>query len=265
VSQRELPEGRLYSPTTVRHAILLAHGMHEAGIDDPRMINFARALAGAGYLVLTPRMEGLQRYQLIAADVRRIRDTARTLAVLAQREQVIVFGISFGGGLAIRAVCEGAPAVERVIALGAHQDAERVSRFYLDQPAPAPDGSPALVEPHPYGRVALWMSLFGEKHRGSFTPEERTRALAGVESTHDVLAAASPSHCPGPLTVPLYLVHGSGDRVVPYTETLWNEQQFSPQVHVRTLISPAIVHAEYDPPDLGERLSLIAFVVEGLW
>jgi pimeloyl-ACP methyl ester carboxylesterase len=177
---------------------------------------------------------------------------------------VIVFGISFGGGIAIRAACDGAPAIERVVALGAHQDAERVSRFYLGEPAPAPNGSPALVEPHPYGRVALWMSMFGQKHRGEFKPDERQRALEGVLARRALLKAASPSGCAA-LKVPLYLVHGSGDRIVPYTETLWNEHQFTPQVHVRTLISPAIVHAEYDPPSLWERLALIAFVVDGLW
>jgi pimeloyl-ACP methyl ester carboxylesterase len=265
VTERATPSGRLYTPADPGGAILLAHGMHEDGIDDPRMITFARSLAGAGYTVLTPRMEGLQRYQLIPEDVQRIRDTAGELAALTGRAQVIVFGISFGGGVAIRAACEGAPAVERVVALGAHQDAERVSRFFLGAPALGPSGEPARVEPHPYGRVALWMSLFGQKHKGAFREDERQRALAALETTREALHGASPSHCPRPLTVPLFLVHGSGDRIVPYTETLWNQQQFAPQVSVRTLISPAIVHAEYDPPSLRERVALMAFVVDGLW
>lgn len=265
VRVEELPEGRFYAPPTQRGAILLAHGMHEEGIDDPRMIAFARSLAAAGYAVLTPRMEGLQRYKLIPDDVRRIGDTAQALAQRTQRPKVIVFGISFGGGVAIRAACEGAPAIERVVALGAHHDAERVSRFYLGEPARAANGEKALVEPHPYGRVALWMSLFDQRHKGEFTAAEKARARAEIDQTRVALQATSPSHCPGAITVPLYLVHGSGDRVVPYTETLWNEHQFTPQVHVRTLISPAIVHAEYDPPSLRERLSLIAFVVDALW
>ncbi len=262
--ERMVAEGRLYSPTSSRGAILLVHGMHQDGIEDPRMIGFARALCGAGYTVLTPRMDGLARYQLVPEDVQRIKGSAARLASLTHREQVIVFGVSFGGGMAIRAACEGAPAIERVVALGAHQDAERVARFYLGEPALGPHGENAKVEPHPYGPFALWRSLFGQNHQGELAADERERARAGIEARQDLLKAVSPSGCVR-LKVPLYLVHGSGDRVVPYTETLLNQQQFAPQVHVRTLISPAIVHAEYDPPGLLERLQLISFVVAALW
>jgi pimeloyl-ACP methyl ester carboxylesterase len=264
VREHELPEGRLYAPTSARGAILLAHGMHAQGIEEPRLIGLARALAGAGYTVLTPRMTGLQHYQLTRADVRRIGATAQRLAAWTKRPRVTVFGISFGGGMAIRAACEGAPAIERVVALGAHHDAERVSRFYLGEPAPGPDGAPAQVEPHPYGRVALWRSLFGRDHVGSFQPAERAQILAGIEAHRTELRAVSPRGCSA-LTVPLFLLHGSDDRVVPSTETLWNERELAPQAPVRSLISPAIMHAEYDPPSLRERLSLIAFLVNAWW
>jgi pimeloyl-ACP methyl ester carboxylesterase len=269
VSTREFAGGRLYQPRDQARApgILLPHGMHEDGIDDKRMINFARAIAGAGFSVLTPRVEGLAHYRLVREDVLRIAAAARALAEEIAAPRVTVFGISFGGGLAIRAACEPgtAGAIARVVALGAHHDAERVARFYLGEPASGPDGQPARVQPHPYGRVALWMSLFAERHKGTFSEAERARALAGVEATRATLAQASPRSCPGPLAVPLFLAHGSGDRVVPYTETLWNERQFAPQVPVRTVISPAIVHAEYDPPSWSERVSLIAFMVDALW
>src|SRR5262245_19477061 len=41
---------RLYVPKDVSHppGIILLHGIHRAGIDEPRLINFGRVLAGAG-------------------------------------------------------------------------------------------------------------------------------------------------------------------------------------------------------------------------
>jgi pimeloyl-ACP methyl ester carboxylesterase len=180
---------------------------------------------------------------------------------------VIVFGISFGGGLALRAACEpeSRGAIERVIALGAHHDAARVSRFFLGEAALGPSGEPAQVEPHQYGRTAIWMSLFGTKHNAPFSDEERSRALAQVAAQQSELDSASPSRCPEPISVPLFLVHGTGDRVVPYTETRWNAQQFARQTSVRLLVSPAIVHAEYDPPSWWERLELVEFIVGALF
>lgn len=259
----------LYRPRGVatRRGLVLAHGMHEGGIDEPRMTGFARALAGAGLVVLTPEVSGLKRYRITHDDVDAIARAARLLAAHLGRAQVPVFGISFGGGLALRAACEREKraAIERVIALGAHQDAVRVTSFYWGAPALGPDGERASVEPHPYGPSSVWMALFGEKHRGAFRDEERARALAGLAAHAAELERASPSTCPEPVRVPVHLVHGTGDRVVPYTETLWNARQLAPRTEVEVLISPAIVHAEYEPPSWWERVKLVEFIVHALF
>jgi pimeloyl-ACP methyl ester carboxylesterase len=65
--------------------------------------------------------------------------------------------------------------------------------------------------------------------------------------------------------VPVHLVHGTGDRVVPFTETLWNARRLAGETEVATLISPAIVHAEYAPPSLWDRLALVEFIVDALF
>lgn len=257
-----MPEGEVAPP-----GVVLAHGMHELGIDDPRMTGFARAIAGAGLAVLTPEVTGLAHYQITHDDVTRIAASARALATRLGRAQVTVFGISFGGGLALRAACEPATraAIARVVALGAHHDAVRVTRFYWGEPAPGPLGELADVKPHPYGRTSVWLSLFGEKHRDNFTDEERARALRGIAEHAAELERASPSTCPEPITVPVHLAHGTADRIVPPTETLWNERQLSARTAVDTLISPAIVHAEYEPPSLRDRLDLVEFIVDALF
>lgn len=261
--------GVLYMPEdeTQPPGVVLAHGIHAEGITEPRLVRFARAIAGAGFAVLTPEVPNLARYRIVHDDVVTIANGAKALAQRLDRPSVIVFGISFGGGLALRAACEKPTrtAIERVIALGAHHDAARVSRFFLGEPVRGPAGEAPGVEPHQYGRTVIWSSLFGDKHNAPFTAEERTRALAGLDGIAAELARASPSACPEPLSVPLFLVHGTGDRVVPYTETLWNEQQFSDETSVRVLISPAIVHAEYDPPSLWDRVGLVEFIVRALF
>ena len=261
--------GTLYVPTGARASagVLLVHGMHEDGIRDERMVSFARALAGAGLLVLTPEIEGLAHYQITHDDVIRVARGAGALAHEVGRSWVTVLGISFGGGLALRAACEPdmRGAIGRVVALGAHHDAARVSRFFLGEAARGPAGEQARVEPHPYSQKALFLALFGESHKGPVRPEERARALRGLEARAGELARASPSACPEPVRVPVYLVHGTEDRVVPYTETLWNARQLAQQTEVAQLISPAIVHAEYAPPSLWQRLQLVEFIVGALF
>jgi len=261
--------GVLYTPDGERAppGLVLAHGMHELGITDPRMTGFARALAGAGFAVLTPEVPGLARYRITHDDVEVIARSARALAAELGEERVSVFGISFGGGLALRAACEPATrgAIARVIALGAHHDAVRVTDFYWGEAARGPDREVADVAPHPYGRTSVWMSLFGQKHRDNFSEDERTRARTELARHRAELERASPSTCPEPVTVPVHLVHGTHDRVVPYTETLWNARQLAARTRVETLISPAIVHAEYAPPSWQDRLALVEFIVDALY
>jgi pimeloyl-ACP methyl ester carboxylesterase len=261
--------GVLYLPEGEREpsGVVLAHGMHELGVTDPRLVGFARALAGAGIAVLTPEVVGLAHYKIVHSDVALIAASARALATQLKRPQVTVFGISFGGGLALRAACEPAlrGAIDRVLALGAHNDALRVTRFYLGRAALGPEGQRAAVEPHPYGQSSLWMSLFGEKKKRPLDAKERALALQGLADNAGELALASPSACPEPVRVPVHLVHGTGDRIVPYTESLWNARQLAEHTSVDTLISPAIVHAEYDPPTWWERVQLVEFIVGALF
>lgn len=261
--------GTLYVPKGQPQAkgVVLAHGMHEEGIVEPRLVGLARALAGAGYSVLTPAVVGLAHYRITHDDVDLIAAAARALAHEVAQPQVIVFGISFGGGMALRAACEPAnrAAIARVIALGPHHDASRVARFYLGEPALGPSGERAPVQPHPYGPFVLWMSLYGERHDAPLNDAQREQLRQRVQAARGELARASPSDCVEPVRVPLFLVHGTGDRVVPYTETLWNAQKFGSQTSVHTLISPAIVHAEYAPPSWWERLQLIEFMAAALY
>jgi pimeloyl-ACP methyl ester carboxylesterase len=58
------------------------------------------------------------------------------------------------------------------------------------------------------------------------------------------MAAVSPHGRLGPLRVPVYLLHGAGDNVIPPTETLWLEQDLPPGVPRQVLVTSAINHVE---------------------
>lgn len=264
-----LPSGAralLYGPRGSQRGpgMVLAHGIHKDGIREKRLVRLARVLASTGLFVLTPELAQLARYQVTHAGAETIAEAARALAGRLARPRVAVFGVSFGGGLALRAACEEGlrDAIERVIGLGAHHDALRVTRFILGEPALGPGGVRARVTPHPYGAAVLFQSLFGERHRGELREHERARLAEALEGRAAQLRAASPSGCPAPPRVPLHLIHGRADAIVPFTETLWNAREFERATRVEVLISSVIAHAEYAPPTLRERLALVEFMAD---
>src|SRR5512137_879953 len=104
---------RLYIPKThTEGALLLAPGVNALGIDEPRLIAFARNLAASGFLVLTPELPDLSRYLVTA----RSTDMAEDAAVwfsgrtdLTRGHRIGMVGISFAGGLSV--VAAGRPSL----------------------------------------------------------------------------------------------------------------------------------------------------------
>src|SRR5262249_25587561 len=103
----ETPQGqlkfRLYIPQDVPHpgGVLLLHGIHRAGIAEPRLINFARTLASAGIEVMTPELEDLADYRVTPRTVDTIGNAAVVLATKMDLPRVGILGLSFAGGLAL--------------------------------------------------------------------------------------------------------------------------------------------------------------------
>ncbi len=62
---------RLYLPAGVSHppGMVLVHGIHHLGIDEPRLVSFARAAAGGGFAVLTPEIAALADYRVDGASI----------------------------------------------------------------------------------------------------------------------------------------------------------------------------------------------------
>jgi pimeloyl-ACP methyl ester carboxylesterase len=153
--------------------VLLVHGVHFKGMDEPRLVALARAMAGSGLDVLTPHVGSLADFRIEPQVVRKIADAAAWFANESEGgaagAPVGVLGISFAGGLALMAAAEAEPrgAIGWVMAVGAHHDLMRVGRWYAGKGEVGPDGEVAAAEPHPYGA-----GVFIRGALAKFFPEE---------------------------------------------------------------------------------------------
>jgi pimeloyl-ACP methyl ester carboxylesterase len=283
---------RLYAPQDVKNpgGIVLLHGVHHLGIEDPRMWNLARALAGAGELVMTPELQDLADYRVTARTIDVIGDSA---VVLSQRmdRTVGVIGLSFAGGLALLAAnrSEFRDKIGYVVAIGAHDDMGRVARFFAANIIVRPDGAETPFQAHEYGvlvlayshledffspkdvpiarealRQWLWEQPDALKAAAALSPEGQKKIdlllhhrdqmrgplLAEITLHKDEMAAVSPHGHLAQLHTSVFLLHGAGDTIIPSSETLWLAKDV-PQSELRSaLISPALVHV-----DMGDQVT----------
>lgn len=145
--------GRVYTPRSGRgRPILLVPGVHAAGIDEPRLVGFAREIAATGHPVVTAQLDDLARYMITTRSTDMIEDAALSVSSTADGGApgpIGMMGISFGGGLSI--VAAGRPSlrgrVAFVMAFGGHADLPRTLRYLCT--GIQPDG--AVRPPHDYG------------------------------------------------------------------------------------------------------------------
>jgi dienelactone hydrolase len=141
-----------------RRAVLVAPGVHAAGIDEPRLTAFARRLAGRGLTVAAVELPDLRRYAVTPRTTDMIEDAARWLVDDVPRGvRVGVLGISFAGGLGI--VAAGRPALRDrlawVLSFGGHGDLPRTLRYLCT--GIAPDGT--RRPPHDYGVAIVLLGV----------------------------------------------------------------------------------------------------------
>jgi dienelactone hydrolase len=298
---------RIYAPTDVSNpgGVVLLHGVHRLGIDDPRLISFARALAGAGIEVMTPELQDLADYRVTPETVDQIGMAAVILSTEMKRKKVGVMGLSFAGGLALLAACKPVYAnnIGFVVAIGSHDDLVRVSRFFALNSIKKPDGTTVPFQAHEYGVLVLAYSHLDDffsptdepaakealrlwlweqqdaviKAEQQLSPEgqqefERLvhhrdqvqlQLIHEIQMHKDEMEAVSPHGHLANLDVPVYLLHGSGDSVIPASETLWLEKDV-PQKDLRAvLISPALIHVNMeDRVSIAQRWELTDFLAK---
>ena len=277
---------RVYKPQDVTNpgGVVLLHGVHHLGIEDPRMWNLARALAGAGVLVMTPELQDLADYRVTARTIDVIGDAALVLSTRMQRK-VGVIGLSFAGGLSLLAAArpEYGPKIGFVLAIGAHDDMGRVARFFAANVIARPDGTQSTLAAHEYGvlvlayahledffsprdipaarealREWLWekpdamkaasaLSTAGQKEFDELLHHRellRDALLQEITLHKDEMEAVSPHGHMAELHAPVYLLHGAGDTVIPASETLWLAKDVPAQYLKTSLVSQALVHVD---------------------
>lgn len=176
---------KLYTPTThTEGALLLTPGVNALGIDEPRLVAFARHWAASGFFVLTPELPDLSRYQVTARSTDMIEDAAVWLSNqpdLTRGHRIGLAGISFAGGLSM--VAAGRPSLHGrlafVFSFGGHANFQRVVQYLCsgtEPPAPGVAGAPPVPPPHDYGVAIVALDLTDQ-----IVPRDQADALrAGI-------------------------------------------------------------------------------------
>jgi pimeloyl-ACP methyl ester carboxylesterase len=160
---------RLYVPRGIAHppGMVLVHGIHHLGIDEPRLQNFARAAASNGFSVLTPEIAALADYHVDGASIGTIGESSAWLQQRLGTGPVTIVGVSFAGGLSLLAACDSryAPHIRALVLMGAYDNLARVVRFLATSQAEFPDGRREPYHAHDYGAA-----VFVYSHLDQFFP-----------------------------------------------------------------------------------------------
>jgi pimeloyl-ACP methyl ester carboxylesterase len=177
-----LVRGRLYLPERHPNApgLVVLHGVHHLGIDEPRLVSFASAMASCGLRVLTPELPGIKDYHVDRSSVQVIGESTRWF--MGQTGGPVgVLGLSFSGGLALVAAAEPLyrPDFKFVFAVGSQDAMDHVAAYYLTGQEARPDGTTERLTPHEYGALVLEY-----EHLEDFVPQKDEAAIRPVLREH---------------------------------------------------------------------------------
>ncbi len=158
-----LPSGpvraRMYTPVNHPDApgMVVVHGVHYLGMDEPRLEAFASAMAACGLRVLTPELPNIKDYHIGASSIASIGDAAAWMAHASGGKPVGVMGLSFSGSLSLLAAAEPQykQGIKFVVAVGSEDEMSRVANYYLTGKALRPSGDAEVLAPHEYGALVL--------------------------------------------------------------------------------------------------------------
>lgn len=275
---------RLYTPERRSNApaIVMVPGIHYLGMDEPRLMAFAHAMAACGLQVLTPELPGSREYRIQPAEIQAIGNSVEWL-YRKTGHRAGLMGVSFSGGLALMAAAEAPYSnhVSFVFSVGAHDDLFRVATFYVTGADPLPDGDVERVTPNDYGPLVLeyerpedyappadvaaiqaalrarlrhdparekqLVTNFTDAQKAEYARmidlQRQTLAIANSNQKHAAeMAAVSPhGHLAG-LHVPVYVLHGRGDNLIPFAEAEWLAQDLPRGTSADILVSPLVAH-----------------------
>jgi dienelactone hydrolase len=245
---------RVYTPDLgARRAVLLTPGVNALGIDEPRLVAFARHLAASGLLVVTPELPDLSRYLITARSTDMIEDAALWLSDrtdLTAGQRIGVMGISFAGGLST--VAAGRPSLKGrlafVFSFGGHANFQRVVRYLcsgIEPPPPPGYGLPKTPAPHDYSVAIVALDLAPRLVPPEQVEPLRTGILTFLHASHLALfdqkgaaaefkdAVAQEASMPDPARMYLHLVNTRnvpelGPKLLPFIADLGDDPALSP-------------------------------------
>ena len=303
-------KARLYMPIGVEHphGMLVVHGIHHLGMDEPRLVSFSRAAAGSGLAILTPQLDTLADYHVDSASIAEIGESAAWLEQRLGNGPVTVTGISFAGGLSLLAARDPryASHFRSLVLMGAYDNLARVSRFLATSQEEFPDGRSISYAAHDYGASVFvyahlaqffpasdmtaahealrcwlweqpenakpWLEKLSPASRATMDAllarridEVRPQILEAIRADGAELASLSPQKQLTSLAVPVYVLHGSADNIIPPAESLWLATDL-PSKDVRAvLITGAFSHVDPEKDaSLIEEIRLVHFIARVL-
>src|SRR5262249_24872954 len=191
-----------------------------------------------------------------------------------------------------------------VAAIGAHDDMSRVARFFAANIIAKPDGTEAALAAHEYGVLVLAYSHLEDFFSPRDIPVARealrqwlwdqpqaiqTAASLSKQGQQEMdellhhrdileeallkeitlhkgeMDAVSPHGHVADLHMPVFLLHGAGDTVIPASETLWLAKDVPHEKLKAVLVSPALIHVNMEEGvSLKQRWDLVHFLAQVL-
>ena len=246
---------RMYVPINKPNApaLVVLHGVHHLGIDEPRLIAFARAMASCGIRVLTPELPDIMDYHVDAASIITIGQSASWFAKKTGGP-VGVMGLSFSGGLALIAAGDPAfhPDFKFVFAVGSQDSMARVVQYYRTGADIRPDGPAEVLPAHEYGPLVIEYEYVQD-----FVPAPDVAAIRPVLRAHLYEDKAAEALAESKLTeAQTAEAKDLMDATSPKTQALiaattvkhvYDLQELSPEPRLRTMTTPVyLLHGEAD-------------------
>lgn len=191
-----------------------------------------------------------------------------------------------------------------VFAIGAHDDLPRVARFFATNTIEDPDGKTVPFEAHEYGvlilvyshledffspqdipiaqdalRQWLWEQPDASKIATQLSPagqaewdlllhhrdQLRQKFLDEIKLHKDEMEPVSPHGHISNLAVPAFILHGTGDTVIPASESQWLARDIPASELQAVLVSPALIHVKMeDTVTLKQKWDVVHFLAKVL-
>jgi hypothetical protein len=231
----------LYRPKEVKKSsfVILFPGFTDKGSKDPRLVNFAEALAGAGIGVAIPQSFTIRNSMFTANDIDRIKDTF----IFLQRENNVekrrigIIGFSVAGSYVLRAASLLGSDPVFILTLGAYYSLGDLIVSIVSEKA-AYDGNERSWKPNPFPKKLLrdylnkqigitkTDEIFKEK---GITFEELSRNNENFALKLDEL---SPSPVLSEIRTTVFLIHDKNDANTPVEDARKIRDALPKDIHI---------------------------------